>query len=465
MRQPARIVASFPAVSIPSSVGGLPIEVSLIAQLGHGAGDQLYASVAARQRAHEHFVDALGEPSTRLGACDFSKQDATALYTFTVGPGGHPFHRHAGHRVFTAIAGSSGAQLRFSTATLEQLADDPSLFFRTLHFVDIPPDCLFTVRFGGDSWHQFVPLKKNARHPALFALSCHTNELGGALPAHVYAQVQRGDASIPALTELLPQAVLALIEATPLHRRHVPTTRLALEAAPESLLGRLCGRARAMLGGFRYQAVRLRHSNGFLSATGGSLSVAAEPAPAADSLLLTQLEQGFHHQDSFFIALGKSGGRDVSATRLLSRVLDGFVENPPVSVSRMMAVRNALVRPWGLRTSRLGCPASSLLALPDGQVFNRKHPVLAQTIDAHDRHAQVILGADDKHLRFRTCVGVRVLADGQVEVTLGTRVQCRNRFGHLYMALIESVHRRHVSPTMLRMAVEHGLSTGTSQAY
>ena len=455
MRQPARLVASFPAISIPSSVDGLPVEVSLIAQLGPGAGDQLYVGVAARQRAHPDFVDALDEPSTRLGTSDFSRNDATALYTFTVGPGGHPFHRHAGHRVFTAISGSSGAQLRFSSAPREQLVADPSLFFRTLHFVDIPPDCLFTVRFGGGTWHQFVPLKENAGHPALFALSCHTNELGGVLPAEVYDQIQRGDASIPALTELLPQEVIALMDAMPLHRRHVPTTRLALDAAPESLLSRFCSRVRAMLGGFRYQAVRLRHSNGFLSATGGTLSVTAEASPAADSLLLTQLDDGFHHQDSFCIQLGKTTAPHPSATQWLSRVLDGFVENPPTSVSRMMAVRNALVRPWGLRTSRLGCPASSLLSRPDGHVFNRKHPVLAQAVDKHDRHAQVILGADDKHLRFRSCVGLRILADNQVEITLGTRVQCKNRFGHFYMAMIESVHRRHVSPTMLRMATEH----------
>ena len=461
MRQPARLVASFPAVSIPSSVDGLPVEVSLIAQLGPGAGDQLYVGVAARQRAHPHFVDALDEPSTRLGASDFSRDDATALYTFTVGAGGHPFHRHAGHRVFTAISGSSGAQLRFSTAPREQLVADPSLFFRTLHFVDIPPDCLFTVRFGGDTWHQFVPLKENAGHPTLFALSCHTNELGGMLPADVYDQVQRGDASIPALTELLPQEVIALMDAMPLHRRHVPTTRLALDAAPESLLSRFCSRVRAMLGGFRYQAVRLRHSNGFLSAAGGTLSVTAEASPAVDSLLLTQLDDGFHHQDSFCIQLGKTTAPQLSATQWLSRVLDGFVENPPSSVSRMMAVRNALVRPWGLRTSRLGCPASSLLSRPDGRVFNRKHPVLAQAVDEHDRHAQVILGADDKHLRFRSCVGLRILADNQVEITLGTRVQCKNRFGHFYMAMIESVHRRHVSPTMLRMATEHAFPTVT----
>ena len=73
-------VASFPGTRIASPSGGLPVEVSLIAQLGHGTGDQLFAQALARQRAHAEFIDELDEPSARLGACDLSKGDATALY-------------------------------------------------------------------------------------------------------------------------------------------------------------------------------------------------------------------------------------------------------------------------------------------------------------------------------------------------------------------------------------------------
>jgi len=42
-----------------------------------------------------------------------------------------------------------------------------------------------------------------------------------------------------------------------------------------------------------------------------------------------------------------------------------------------------------------------------------------------------------------------------VEFTLGTRVQCTNLFGRFYMAVIDRVHRGYITPTMLRMAVEH----------
>ncbi len=181
MQYLTRVVETFPSVRIHNNPEILPIEVSLIAQLGHGTGNHLYASIALRQKKHVEFADELDEPSVKLAGTNFSLGDTTSLYSFIVGPKGHPFHRHAGHRVFTAISGSGGAQLRFSTATSEQTKEDPHTFIDKLHFINIPPDCLFTARFGGETWHQFWPLSKNSLHPVFFALSCHTDELGGNL--------------------------------------------------------------------------------------------------------------------------------------------------------------------------------------------------------------------------------------------------------------------------------------------
>lgn len=50
------------------------------------------------------------------------------------------------------------------------------------------------------------------------------------------------------------------------------------------------------------------------------------------------------------------------ATALLASVSQGFLHNAPGGVSRLMALRNVLVKPLGLRTSPLGCPVSSLLS-------------------------------------------------------------------------------------------------------
>ena len=46
-------VDTFPSVRIPSHGGGLPVEVSLVSQMGIGSGDALIASAMARQRGHD----------------------------------------------------------------------------------------------------------------------------------------------------------------------------------------------------------------------------------------------------------------------------------------------------------------------------------------------------------------------------------------------------------------------------
>lgn len=447
-------VPSFPCARILSPSGGLPVEVSLITQLGHGAGDQLFASALARQRAHAEFIDELDEPSARLGGSDFSKNDATALYSFAVGAKGHPFHRHAGHRVFTAISGSGGAQLRFSTATPTELEQDPHSFIQALHHINIPPDCLFTVRFDGGSWHQFAPLAGNARHPAFFALSCHTNELGGDLPDELRSQVLANTASIPALTVLLPSAVSDLLHDLPAERLHVPTIQLSLDASPGSLHGLFCKSVRCTAGLVRGAWAAWRRTTGFLSEFGGRLALTELDELPAGSMLARQLaSQPFHHQDMFQLRL--SSRDTTSATLLLSRLLEGFLRNPPSGVSRMMALRNLLVKPIGLRTSPLACPVSSLLSPQRDHLFDKRYPVLDQSVDAADRRAQVVLGADDKHLVFRSCIGVHLLEGKRIEITLGTRVHCKNLFGRLYMAAIQHVHRAYIAPNMLRMAAEY----------
>ncbi len=454
----AKQVRTFPSTHIPSPSGGLPVEVSLIAQLGHGAGDHLFTGALARQRAHADFIDELDEPSARLGGTDLSKGDATSLYSFGVGAKGHPFHRHAGHRVFTAISGSGGAQLRFSTATQAQIEQDPQNFIQALRHINIPPDCLFTVRFGGDIWHQFAPLAKTPLHPAFFALSCHTNELGGALPDTLREQVLANSASIPALTVLLPTAVADLLSDMPANHLHVPTTHLSLDALPGTLQGLLCKSVRCAAGLVRGTWAAWRRTTGFLSENGGRLAVTELDSLPTGSLLvqeLTNKSSAYQYQDMFRLALNASDVASSSATILLSQLLDSFLSNPPAGVSRLMALRNLLVSPVGLRTSPLGCPVSSLLSPPSDMLFDRRYPVLGQCIDHDDRRAQVILGTDDKHLVFRSCVGVQVLDGNRVEITLGTRVHCRNLFGRFYMAAIHGVHRSYIAPTMLRMAAEH----------
>jgi hypothetical protein len=447
-------VATFPNVRIPSHGGGLPVDVLLISQMGIGAGDALIAGAMARQRGHGEYIDALDEPSARLGGIDLDRGDATSLYSFSVGAGGHPFHRHAGHRVFTAVSGSAGAQLRFSTASPSQIQADPAQFILGLQHVNIPPDSLFVVRFGGDTWHQFVPLHERAGHPALFALSCHTDELGGLLSDAVRARVAANAADIPSLTHVLPRELRELLSR--LDPLQVPTISLSLHEAPESLISRACSLTRSVVGPLRAFLAGLRMPRGFLANNGGGREVTEHPAPREGSLLRSQLLDQPVHEDTFTVDLPARDVGAASSARLLEAVLDGFLENRPLAVSRMMAFRNVLVRPLGLRTSPLGCPVSSLLSDKSrSPLFAGRFPVLQLRESVDGATSEVILGADDKHLRFRSCVGVLRHADGSATVSLGTRVQTSNWFGVIYMAVIDRTHKKYIAPTMLRLAVDH----------
>ncbi|UYB53738.1 DUF2867 domain-containing protein [Xanthomonas sp. AM6] len=451
LRETAAAQAGFPSVRLASYSGGLPVEVTLIAQLGAGAGDPLIAQACVRQRAHPNFHDALDEPSARLAGTDFGNGERTALFSFAVGANGHPFHRHAGHRMFTAITGSGGARLRFCTASMEQIEQDPQHFLAALRHVELPADCLFTVRFGGGTWHQFAPLRANAAHPAFFALSCHSDEAGGDLSAEVRAQVLAGDAGIATLTELLPDAVTALLASPQAQALQVPTVRLSLSASPGSRRLAWCADLRARSGRLRQALGRWRHPPGFVALAPRLAPVRSLPQPVPGSLLWRELP-AHDHQDSVRLRLQAHQLRQRGAHALLVALLDGFMQRPPLGVTWLMRIRNALVAPLRLRTSPLGCPVSSLLSPQRERLFAGRFPVLGHAHAAHGRRAQVLLGADDRHLAFRSCVGVEVAEDGSVELSLDTRVACRNWFGRLYMALIARGHRHYIAPAMLRAA-------------
>jgi hypothetical protein len=450
-----QVSKTFPSHSIPADHGGVPVDVALIAQLGHGAGDALIASTCKRQAQHPAFVDALHEPSARLLGMHLEKGDATSVYSFLVGPEGHPFHRHAGHRIFTAISGSAGAQLRF--CTLPDAAQiSAESFVRAITAINVPPDCLFTVRFGGGTWHQFVPQPgRHDKHPALFALSCHSNELGGDLAPSQRAQITQNQASIASLTELLPQPLQAHLDAPQFNPATLNTVALALDAPDSSVQAKLCGAVRQATGWLRQTLNGLRFASGYKSENSGGKTAHACANP--ENFLLSQFLPEAEHQDCFVLEVAAAQCVSQSAAKILAALLNAFVQHPPVGVTRLMRLRNTLVAPLGLRRSELGCPVSSLLAASSESYFANQFPVIAQALSADDRCAQVILGADDKHLRFRSCVRVDVLASGAARCYLANRVHTRNYFGRFYLAAIEGVHRRYVARAMLQLAVHHAL--------
>lgn len=146
----------------------------------------------------------------------------------------------------------------------------------------------------------------------------------------------------------------------------------------------------------------------------------------------------------------------IAANTMLADLLQGCVQAHPWRVRLAMSARNILVRPWRLRTSRIGCPVSSLLDREASVLFGGVHPVRGIVRD-DAMCAEVVLGADDRHLRFRTTMRVARERDGAMQVSMATVVQTLNRFGWLYIQLVDPVHRRFIAPAILDAAIAHAM--------
>jgi len=122
---------------------------------------------------------------------------------------------------------------------------------------------------------------------------------------------------------------------------------------------------------------------------------------------------------------------DATLEEVARRLLLG---QPP----RLMRLRDALVRPFGLKTSPKGSrPALRLVAGERVGIFR---------LYARSAH-ELLLGEDDRHLDFRVCL--RVLGDGTA--TLATLVHFHNFLGRAYFFLIRPFHAL-IVPAMLRRA-------------
>lgn len=113
---------------------------------------------------------------------------------------------------------------------------------------------------------------------------------------------------------------------------------------------------------------------------------------------------------------------DLTAMDAARLVLGHF----PPWVRVLMAIRNTVVAPFGIKSSTAHSPAEMEMV----GVF----PVVSQSVH------QVVLGFDDRHLDFRAVIDVRN-DDGEKLVSVMTLVRRKNLFGKLYLPAIIPFHK------------------------
>jgi hypothetical protein len=146
------------------------------------------------------------------------------------------------------------------------------------------------------------------------------------------------------------------------------------------------------------------------------------PDPALYVLL-----PGADFADAFALAVpGKLDAGEVSR-RVMGRT--------PSWAGRLMAMRDCIVAPLGLKTSAHTDPKAD-------------HVGFFPVIEAGEN--RVVLGFPDRHLDFRVVVATEPMPE-QTLVIVTTLVRTHNWLGRIYLACVKPFHRL-IVPAMLRQA-------------
>jgi len=124
--------------------------------------------------------------------------------------------------------------------------------------------------------------------------------------------------------------------------------------------------------------------------------------------------------------------------------------HPPLTMKLLLIVRNAIVRPLGLRAP----PAGQIMRPELKGRYAVGEKVGLWSIFFIDEN-EIIAGADDRHQDFRVSVLRVHAAGGAASVIVSTICTVHNLFGKIYLFFIVPYHRHGVK-TLLRNAVAAG---------
>jgi hypothetical protein len=159
--------------------------------------------------------------------------------------------------------------------------------------------------------------------------------------------------------------------------------------------------------------------------------VISVPVPSRSGI--THLYTPMDLADAFAIRLpaGTSSNPDLLARFILS--------HQPSWIGWLTKVRDIIVARFGLKTAKH-------LASLANRVGVFKVYSTNQT--------EIVLGEDDKHLDFRISVlcSDEAEPEGSHQLVVSTVVQCHNRLGRAYIAVIAPFHRAVVKASLLRAA-------------
>ena len=165
--------------------------------------------------------------------------------------------------------------------------------------------------------------------------------------------------------------------------------------------------------------------------------------------LARQLLPGIDFADAFKCQVPEEQLQNIdSVTRAIFLTL-------PQWIAALLALRNAIVHPFGLKTSIDAAPSSSRDELQPGTAVGA-FEVLERRLD------ELLLGEDDQHLDYRVSVRLE-REEGSCWVVVSTVVKFNNWFGRTYFVLVRPVHKI-IVPAMIRYGLASAISNVSSAA-
>jgi hypothetical protein len=127
----------------------------------------------------------------------------------------------------------------------------------------------------------------------------------------------------------------------------------------------------------------------------------------------------------------------------------------PQWVAQLLELRNAIVRPFGLKTSIDAVPSSSQDELQPGTAVG-VFEVLGRRLNE-----EIMLGEDDKHLDYRVSIQLE-REEEKCWVVVATVVKFNNWLGRAYFVPVRPVHKI-IVPAMMRYGLEHSISNALDE--
>ena len=147
-----------------------------------------------------------------------------------------------------------------------------------------------------------------------------------------------------------------------------------------------------------------------------------------------------------FSAIFLKDGKDVT----IEDVGASFFLSTPTWIKLLLAIRNIIVKPFGLKTNtniQNKQQLESEFKFEPGQQYGI-FKVYSRT------QTELIVGANDKHLDFKVSLLLNKTTSGDNVLMISTVVFFHNRLGQLYFLFVKPVHKL-IVPSTLKSMIRH----------